>query len=86
MVRIIPIKDLKDTTAISNLCKEVQEPIYISKNGYGDMVIMSMKVYEDTMGMLDVYQKLADAEKDVEEGKLIDGRDALNELRKKYNV
>lgn len=86
MVRIIPIKDLKDTTAISNLCKEAQEPIYISKNGYGDMVIMSMKVYEDTMGMLDVYQKLADAEKDVEEGKLIDGRDALNELRKKYNV
>lgn len=86
MVRIIPIKDLKDTTAISNLCKEVQEPIYISKNGCGDMVIMSMKVYEDTMGMLDVYQKLADAEKDVEEGKLIDGRDALNELRKKYNV
>lgn len=43
MPRIIPIRDLKDTAAISQMCSESDEPVYITKNGYGDMVIMSMK-------------------------------------------
>ena len=42
MPRIIPIRDLKDTAAISQMCNESMEPVYITKNGYGDMVIMSM--------------------------------------------
>ena len=46
MPRIVPIRDLKNTTAISNLCHEDKEPIFITKNGYGDMVIMSMEIYE----------------------------------------
>ncbi len=86
MAHIIPIKDLKDTAAISHLCNEVQEPIYITKNGYGDMVIMSMKVYEERMRMLDVYAKLADAEEEVKEGKLLDAHESLHGLREKYNV
>ena len=43
MPQIIPIRDLKNTTEISNLCHNTTEPIYISKNGYGDMVIMSIE-------------------------------------------
>ena len=43
MPQIIPIRDLKDTALVSQMCKESSEPIYITKNGYGDMVIMSMK-------------------------------------------
>ena len=43
MPRIIPIRDLKDTAAISQMCSESKEPIYITKNGYGDMVLMSLK-------------------------------------------
>ena len=49
MPHIIPIRDLKDTAAISQMCNESNEPIYITKNGYGDMVIMSMKAYEEKM-------------------------------------
>lgn len=86
MPRIIPIKDLKDTTAISQLCNESAEPIYITKNGYGDMVIMSMKVYEEKMLMLDIYAKLAEAEHEVRDGRLLNARDALQELRAKYDV
>ena len=52
MPKIIPVRDLKDTTTISNLCHRTKGPIFITKNGYGDMVIMSMKTYEDTMGMV----------------------------------
>ena len=49
MPRIIPIRDLKNTTEISKMCNESTEPVYITKNGYGDMVIMGMKAYEEKM-------------------------------------
>ena len=49
MPQIIPIKDLKNTSEISDMCHKTEEPIYITKNGYGDMVIMSMEIYESTM-------------------------------------
>ena len=46
MPHIIPIKDLKNTSEISDMCHKTEEPIYVTKNGYGDMVIMSMETYE----------------------------------------
>ena len=61
MPRMLPIRDLKNTTAISQMCSEPSEPICITKNGYGDMVIMSMKIHEENMAMPDVYAKLAEA-------------------------
>ena len=42
---IVPIKDLKNTAEISELCHTKDEPVFITKNGYGDMVIMSMETY-----------------------------------------
>ena len=52
MPQIIPIKDLKNTSEISELCHKSEEPIYITKNGYGDLVIMSMDIYEQTIPVL----------------------------------
>ena len=52
MPQIIPIKELKNTSEISEMCHRTEEPIYITKNGYGDMVIMSMENYESTMKQL----------------------------------
>lgn len=86
MPRIIPIRDLKDTTAISQMCNESDEPVYITKNGYGDMVIMSMKAYEERMFMAEIYSGLAQAERDVKEGRVSDAREGLNALRKKYGL
>jgi len=86
MPQIIPIRDLKNTTEISRLCNESNDPIFITKNGYGDMVIMSMKVYEEKMFMLDVYSKLTAAEDQIKEGKLMDAQASLKEIRAKYNV
>lgn len=40
MPQIIPIKDLKDTSKISEMCRNSNEPVFITKNGYGDMVMM----------------------------------------------
>ena len=76
MPQMIPIRDLKDTAKISQMCSESSEPIYITKNGYGDMVIMSMQTYEERLGMADIYAKLADAEDDIRTGKISDATDS----------
>lgn len=86
MPKIIPIRDLKNTSEISQMCHESSEPIYITKNGYGDMVIMSVKMYEEKLYMLDIYNKLAAAEMQIAEGKMLDGDSSLKSIREKYNV
>lgn len=84
MPQIMPIKDLRNTNKISELCNSVNEPIFITKNGYGDMVVMSMKTYEEKLALLDVYRKLAEAEKEVAEGKVIEAKSAFAKLREKH--
>lgn len=86
MPQIIPIKDLKNTSEISDMCHKAQEPIYITKNGYGDMVIMSMEIYESTMRQLSVYRNIEISEKQIEEGKIKDAEKALKEKREKYGL
>jgi len=86
MPQIIPIRDLKNTSEISQMCKESNEPIYITKNGYGDMVIMSMEVYKEKMFMLDVYDKLLAAEEEIKSGKTLDADSSIKSIREKYNV
>ena len=86
MPHITPIRDLKDTSAISRMCNESSDPIYITKNGYGDMVIMSMKAYEEKLWLLDAYVKLAEAEEDLKIGKTVDARSALKDLRVKHDL
>lgn len=86
MPHIIPIRDLKNTTAISQMCNESSEPVYITKNGYGDMVIMSMKVYEEKMLLVDVYEKLAEAEVEVKRGNVSEAHEGLRALREKYGL
>lgn len=46
MPQIRPITDLRNTTEISELCHAKNEPVFITKNGYGDLAIMSMETYE----------------------------------------
>lgn len=84
MPRIIPIKDLKNTSEISEMCRVAEEPIYITKNGYGDMVIMSMEMYENTMKRLNMYRELELSERQIEEDKTKDARKSLGDLRAKY--
>lgn len=86
MPQIIPIRDLKNTSAISEMCHAVGEPIFVTKNGYGDMVVMSMESYEERMRMLDVYAKLAAAEEQVKAGKILSAEDSMKGLREKYGL
>ena len=86
MPQIRPITDLRNTTEISNLCHARREPIFITKNGYGDMVIMSMSVFEKMTYLDDVVQKVEEGEKDIAQGKCSSGLDYFDELKRKYEV
>lgn len=86
MPQIIPIKDKKNTSEISDMCHKAEEPIYITKNGCGDMVIMSMETYESTMKQLTIYKDIEISERQIEAGQVKDARTALREMRAKYRL
>ena len=82
MPQIVPIRDLQDTTSITNLCHASREPIFITKNGYGDMVIMSIETFEKSTFLNNLYDKLAVAEADVKAGRVSDVDDAISDMLK----
>ena len=85
MIEIRPIKDLRNTTEISKLCEESKEPIYITKNGYGHLVVMSMETYKDKLAKADLYEKLAEAENQINNGeKLLDAEAVFESLKDRY--
>ena len=86
MPQIIPIKDLKNTSEISDLCHSTSEPIFITKNGYGDMVIMSIDTFEGISNKLNMYQSLINSEQQIKEGKVHGARESLDAVRGKYGL
>lgn len=86
MPQIVPIRDLKNTNRISQMCHESEEPIFVTKNGYGDIVMMSMETYERQLLLADVDAKLAAAEEQIASGKVRPAREVLRELRAKYGI
>lgn len=86
MPKIIPIKELKNTSEISELCHKSQGPIYVTKNGYGDMVIMSMEIYESTMRQINMYREIEISEQQIIIGQTKDARSSLAKMRDKYGL
>lgn len=86
MPQIIPIKDLKNASQISEMCHKSDEPIYITKNGYGDMVIMSMETYENALHQPTMYRDIEISEKQIENGQTKNAKTALAEMRAKYDL
>lgn len=82
---IRPITDLRNTNDISELCHKKNEPVFITKNGYGDLVIMSIETYEQIVENIRIDEAIAEAEAEYKSGvKLLDAKDALSSLRRKY--
>ena len=87
MPNIRPISDLKNKAdEISRYCRETGEVVYITKDGVGDMVIISLPEYERQKALLDLYNKLLEAEEEIENGAI--GEDfemVAEELRSKIH-
>lgn len=84
MAQIRPITDLRNTTEISELCHSLNEPIFITKNGYGDLVVMSNEAYERQQTLLEIYQKLLIAQQQISSGETDDGETILEKMKGKY--
>lgn len=87
MPQIRPITDLRNTNEISELCHSKKEPVFITKNGYGDLVVLSIEAYEELMETISTDAAIREAEQEYSEsGELLDAREVLSSLRKKYIV
>ena len=87
MPMIRPISDLRNSAnEISDFCRQTREPVYITRNGTGDMVVISIEEYERQQALIDLYGKLAIAEQEIAEG--AEGKDFLTvarEMRKRIH-
>ena len=69
MPTIRPISDLRNNSnEISEYCRSSREPVFITKNGVGDMVVLSLEMYEHQQAQLELYAKLAEAEAEIASG------------------
>ena len=85
MPQIRPITDLRNTSEISDACHARREPVFITKNGYGDLVVMSIETYEEMLDCIATDKAIADAEQEIAAGgQLMDAKEALGALRRKY--
>lgn len=63
MPQIRPVSDLRNRFAeISKIVHETSEPVFLTKNGYGDMVVMSIEAYECRLFESEIYFKLKEAD------------------------
>ena len=86
MPQIIPIKDLKDTAIVSEMCHKSSDPIFVTKNGYGDMVLMSMEAFEEMHQKEQLYRELEISENEIRGGKTRSAREALSDVRENYGL
>lgn len=85
MPTIMPIRDLRKTSEISELAHKKNEPIFITKNGYSDLVVMSAELYERLALSARIDQAIYEAEQEVEKGaEPVSLKDAKKRLDKKY--
>lgn len=85
MPNIRPITDLRNTNEISDLCHSKKEPIFITKNGYGDLVVMSIEAYEDMIGEREIDAAITEAESEyASNNKMFDAREAISSLRRRH--
>lgn len=77
MPTIRPISDLRNSAnEISDFCQRTREPVYITRNGKGDLVVLSIEEYERQQALIDLYGKLAVAEQEIASG--AEGEDFLS--------
>ncbi len=83
---IIPIRDLKDTVEVERRCMEENGPVFVTKNGYGKLVVMDIEYFERTMGKLYEAKKVEEGLSDLKAGKIVNGDEVKRRLSEKYGL
>ena len=85
-MKIIPMRDLKNTVEVEKHCVKEQGPVYVTKNGYGRLVVMNIEYYEKTMQKMYEAKAVMEGLKDLKEGNIEDGVDTIRKLKEKYDL
>ena len=85
-MQIVPMRDLKDTVKIENLCLETKAPVFITKNGYGRLVVMDLETFERLMNNAYEAKLINDGLQDLENGNVKNGSTVLKDLKEKYGL
>lgn len=83
---IIPMRDLKDTVAVEKHCAEANGPVFVTKNGYGKLVVMDIEYYEQTMRKIYEAKQIIAGLSDLANGKTTDGDTVRARLTEKYGI
>lgn len=83
--KILPVNELKNTASIMKICRESSVPIVITKNGYGEAVMMSVQLYEEMFAKLQAAVLINESLDEIEKGAVsMDGKEFFDSMRKKY--
>ena len=83
--RILPVNELKNTANIMRICKESKVPIIITRNGYGEAVLLSIELYEELFAKMKAASLINESLDDIDNGgELVDGKEFFAEMKKKY--
>lgn len=85
-MQIIPIRELKNTVEIERRCLEANGPVFVTKNGYGRLVVMDIDYYEKIMRKMCEAKTILEALEDVKNGKTVNGDTSISDIRSKYGI
>lgn len=85
-MQIIPMRALKDTVDIERRCSEENGPVFVTKNGYGRLVVMDIEYYERTIRKIYEAKMIIEGIEDVKEGRVSDGKSVIDNIRSKYGL
>lgn len=85
-MKIIPMRNLKNTVEVERLCAEENGPVFVTKNGYGRLVVMDIDHYEKTMRKMDEATTILEGLKDIKSGNTVERDTAISNIRSKYNI
>jgi PHD/YefM family antitoxin component YafN of YafNO toxin-antitoxin module len=85
-MQIIPMRDLKNTVEVERRCAEENGPVFVTKNGYGRLVVMDIEYYERTMRKMVEAREVIAGLSDVKAGRTTDGATLLSDIRSEYGI
>lgn len=85
-MQIIPMRDLKNTVEVERRCAEENGPVYVTKNGYGRLVVMDIEYYERTMQKMDEAKAIMEGVEEIKAGRTVDGEGAIRDIRRRYGI
>lgn len=86
MNTIMPITELRNTNKIAKICEETKEPVYLTKNGYGKLVIMDADVFETFSYKKYMHDEIMKGLDDINNGRFEDGEKAMKDIADEFGL